>query len=442
MSAAGPVSGSVGTMTPSTLATAGLSRALAKYACRLHEHAGGGHSVTSALGVWLLLALASDTVADGERSALVNLLGMPLDDAKNLAAALLDSPHAQVCSATAVWTPDSHETAALRRWMETLPSSLSRGPVPSQTEADVWAADNTDGLIDHFPLPMSEDTLLVLASALATKVDWHQPFEVASVKSTPGGAASWPSDVTTVLRSPEDVRRYICRSEFSGAGDMAVHEARAEGLVVVSVAAGPEVSQAQVIAAAHRVAFTAAVPRTPSSIPLERSLFDLEVGRHPCWHLEERPGQVTSTTGREERVEAYLPAWEAETDLDLTAEPQLGVGSVLTGLSRLLVADPGGAKASARQAAKASFSKTGFTAAAVTAFGLIATGPPPQTRSGVVRTATLLFGGPHAVVAVAIDSPRLDGRAEPDGQWHGIPVFSAWVTEAVEAQIAPLTHSD
>ena len=156
--------------------------------------------------------------------------------------------------------------------------------MPSQTAADVWAADNTDGLIDHFPLPMSEDTLLVLASALATKVDWHQPFEVASVKSTPGGAASWPSDVT--------------------------------------------------------------------------------------------------------------------------------------------------------------FSKTGFTAAAVTAFGLIATGPPPQTRSGVVRTATLLFGGPHAVVAVAIDSPRLDGRAEPDGQWHGIPVFSAWVTEAVEAQIAPLTHSD
>jgi hypothetical protein len=120
----------------------------------------------------------------------------------------------------------------------------------------------------------------------------------------------------------------------------------------------------------------------------------------------------------------------------------LGVGSVLTGLSRLLVADPGAAEASARQAAKASFSKTGFTAAAVTAFGLMATGLPPQTRSGVVRTATLLFGGPHAVVAVAIDSPRLDGGAEPDGQWHGIPVFSAWVTEAVEAQIAPLTHSD
>jgi hypothetical protein len=429
----GPLSGSVETMKPSTLAVASLSRAVAKYSCRLHEHVGGRHSVTSALGVWLLLALTSDTVADGERGDLVNLLGMPLVDAKNLAATLLDSPHPQVCSATAAWTQASHETPALRRWLETLPNSLNRGPVPSQTEADTWAADNTDGLIDHFPLPISEDTLLVLASALATKVDWYQPFEVASVKSTPGGATSWPSDVTTVLRSPEDVRRYICRSEFSGAGDVAVHEASAEGLVVVSVAAGPHVSQAQVIAAAHKVALAAAAPRTQGAIPLERSLFDLELGRHPCWHLDERECRVTSTTGREERVEAYLPAWQAETDLDLTADRQLGVGSVLTGLSQLLVPDSGGSKGSAQQAAKASFSKTGFTAAAVTAFDLIATGPPPHTRNGVLRTATLLFGGPHAVVAVAIDSPRLDGGAELDGPWHGIPVFSAWVTEAVEA---------
>jgi serine protease inhibitor len=79
----------------------------------------------------------------------------------------------------------------------------------SRTEADTWAADNTDGLIDRFPLAIDEDTLLVLASALATKVAWWQPFELASVESTPGGAASWPSDVTTVLRSPKHVRRYL-----------------------------------------------------------------------------------------------------------------------------------------------------------------------------------------------------------------------------------------
>jgi hypothetical protein len=215
---------------------------------------------------------------------------------------------------------------------------------------------------------------------------------------------------------------------------VAVHEPRAEGLLVVSVAAGPDVSQAQVLTAAHRVAFLAIAPWTSGSNPVERSLFDLELGSHPCWHLIEGPGPVTSTTGREERVEAYLPAWQAETDLDLTTKPEQGVGSVLKGLSRLLVPDPRGSLVAARQAAKASFSRTGFTAAAGTAFGLVTGGPPPPPREGVVPTATLLFGGPHAVVAVAIDSATFrNGLMVPDGEWHGIPVFSAWVTEAVEA---------
>ncbi len=107
-------------MTPSTIAIAGLSRAITKYACRLHEQAGGGHSVTSGLGVWLLLALTSDTVAaEDDRADLVNLLGMQLDEAKNLATALLDNPHPQVSSAIAAWTRASHETPALRTWIET-----------------------------------------------------------------------------------------------------------------------------------------------------------------------------------------------------------------------------------------------------------------------------------------------------------------------------------
>lgn len=429
----GAVSGNVGAMTPSTTAIAGLSQALTGCACRLHEHAGGGHSVTSALGVWLLLALASDTVADGDRADLVNHLGMPLDEAKSLAAALLESPHPQVSSAIAAWTRATHETPGLRTWIQTLPSSLNRGPVPSQTQADTWAADNTDGLIERFPLSIDADTLLVLASALATKVDWWQPFELASVESTPGGAASWPSNVTTVLRSPAHVRRYIFNAESSGAGDVAVHEARAEGLLVVSLAAGPDVSQANVLAVAHQVAFAATAPRAAGVEPVVRSLFDLELGSQPCWHLSEGPGLVTSTTGREERVEAYLPAWQAETDLDLTTEPRLGVGSVLSGLSRLLVKDPRGSVMEARQAATASFSRTGFTAAAVTAFGVRLSGLPAEPHEGVVRTATLHFGGPHAVVAVAIDSGIPDGVGVPHGQWHRIPVFSAWVTAAVEA---------
>ena len=54
--------------------------------------------------------------------------------------------------------------------------------------------------------------------------------------------------------------------------------------------------------------------------------------------------------------------------------------------------------------------------------------------SGVVRIATLRFGHPFAVVAVAADDghPGDDATARP-GPWHGMPVFSAWVTSPEDA---------
>ena len=53
---------------------------------------------------------------------------------------------------------------------------------------------------------------------------------------------------------------------------------------------------------------------------------------------------------------------------------------------------------------------------------------PPPPRDGVLREAELRFGHPYAVVAVATQR----GGAAP-GPWHGLPVFSAWVADAVDA---------
>jgi hypothetical protein len=53
--------------------------------------------------------------------------------------------------------------------------------------------------------------------------------------------------------------------------------------------------------------------------------------------------------------------------------------------------------------------------------------------SGRRRVAELRFGQPYAVAAVAID-PGPDG--EP-GPWHGVPVFSAWVTDPRDAAAEP-----
>jgi hypothetical protein len=54
-------------------------------------------------------------------------------------------------------------------------------------------------------------------------------------------------------------------------------------------------------------------------------------------------------------------------------------------------------------------------------------------RPGIRRVATLRFGHPFAVVAVTVDDVprRQDG---PHTAWHGLPVFSAWITEPGEAE--------
>jgi hypothetical protein len=49
---------------------------------------------------------------------------------------------------------------------------------------------------------------------------------------------------------------------------------------------------------------------------------------------------------------------------------------------------------------------------------------PAPSASVVQRRATLRFGRPYAVVAVAVDTTG--------GPWHGVPVFSAWVAEPSE----------
>jgi len=85
----------------------------------------------------------------------------------------------------------------------------------------------------------------------------------------------------------------------------------------------------------------------------------------------------------------------------------------------------------------AKYGRYGFEAAAVTAL-FTPTSAPPE---GVARIADLRFGHPYAVVAVATDTRRdADGQVVP-GPWHGVPVFSAWISEPEdlpEAEVADI----
>ncbi|MFC0506975.1 hypothetical protein [Micromonospora costi] len=405
-----------------------LSGPVARYAERVHGLVGGGHHVASPLGAWLLLALVAPAAAGAARAEMEEALGTDAARAADTARALLSAPHPLVASASALWERSAAE--GLAGWRATLPESTATGPLPDQPALDAWAREHTLGLIERFPLTVSPETVLILATALATRVSWVDPFQVASGDAL--GRGAWAGRVRHALRTPWHGHR--CWIAGTGrAGDVAVHAApvrsetvdgREAGMLVVSVAAEPGVPAADVLAAAYEVAGEAAasLPGGPTG---RRSLYDLPLGDTALWTLREEPTRTYG--GREERFSAVLPCWSAESRHDLT-DPAFGFGAAARALGELMGMPA--LRYEAAQAATARYGRYGFEAAAVTAFAA-ATGLPPE---GVARIAELRFGHPYAVVAVTTDTR--DGL--PAGPWHGLPVYSAWVAEPSELPEADL----
>jgi hypothetical protein len=376
-----------------------------RYAARLHGAAGTRHHVASPLGAWLLLALAGPASRGADRESLADVLGCDVDVAAAAAAELRADAHPLVAAAAAVWTaPWLQPTEDFRRWQARLPAAVTTGDLPGQRELDGWAREHTFGLIDRFPVDVSE-AYLVLATALATKVSWQLPFRLAPAGDL-GAGSPWAGRLQRVLRTPDapPTRGHV---QFIGATadgtDVIVHAAAAVGgLLVVSVAAEPDVPAARVLAAAHEFGRALATGRAVE----RRDLAGLPLGEAPLWVLR----QVTAAA---DSCSAVLPAWSASSVLDLT-DPVLGFTAAKHGLV------PGEVPWDAQQAAMARYSRTGFEAAAVTAVAVMAAARLPGAR----RHAELRFGHPYAVVALTQD--------DADGPWHGLPVFSAWVTEPEE----------
>jgi hypothetical protein len=401
------------------LTAADVVTPVARYAQRLHALAGQRHHVASPLGAWLLLALCA-TASQGEDTQILNAaLGCDVPDAAALASQLLASPHPLVGAAAGAWNLPGGGTPATAKWLEGLPPQVQTGPMPGQPVLDDWARRYSFGLIERFPVRLDPSLQLLAASLLATRVSWERPFDLAPAASL-GPGSPWAGSLSRVLRTPEAPghglpsghEQFIATT--SEAGDVAVHTARAAGgLAVTSVAAAPQVPPAQVLAAAYGLASALATEGGHSGAGVaRRSLFDLPLGDQPLWSISERTAQVVGGD-RDERCAAVLPAWSARTELDLT-DPGLGFSAAM----RSLVPGPW----QARQAATARYSRTGFEAAAASAVaGALAMRVP---REGLVRTAELRFAHPFAAVAVT----------EGQGHWHGLPVFSAWVTDPQDAE--------
>jgi hypothetical protein len=402
-----------------------LAAILGRYARAFHARAGDAHHVASPLGAWLLLALASPAASGEDLAKLTDVLGCDSGTAAQTAAALLSSPHPLVAAAAAAWSRPGWVSP---HWLAGLPAVVEQGPIPRQEELDEWARRHTLGLIDRFPIKWDEELALILASALATRVSWQQPFELAPASAL-GPGSPWAGTLNRVLRTPargHGHRQFIAATD---AEDVVVHTASARGgLLVTSVAAPPGVPAADVMAVAYRLAAGQAAGTDIG----RRSLYDLPLGDGPLWSLREEE----SARAGSELCTAVLPAWSARSDRDLS-DPGLGFAAAAHALGR------GGGGWQARQAAMARYSRTGFEAAAVTQMAIALSMTVP--RRGLHRVAELRFGHPYAVVAVITEDVAADdgagqqqerGAAAP-GPWQGVPVFSAWITDPEDARDDP-----
>jgi hypothetical protein len=182
------------------------------------------------------------------------------------------------------------------------------------------------------------------------------------------------------------------------------------GLLVTSVIADAGAEPAAVLDIAQRIA-TGVASGTP---PATRSLFDLPLGDGPAWQITERAAHAH----QRQRYEVVLPAWEAHSDHTLLGGAELGFDDAAATLIDLL--PPDGFQAGAKQSAMGRYHREGFEAAAVTGVA-VRTSLAPES---MVRTARIEFTRPHAVVAATAG----------EDLWDGLPVFAAWVGQAVPAE--------
>lgn len=381
------------------------------------------HAVASPLGLWLLLALLAPASTGQERAALEAVLGTTAPDAARRAADLLEHLHPAVAAAVAVWADEARSDAPFAAWAGTLPGVVERGPIPSQAEADRWAAERTRGLVPRLPAEIEPLTVVVLASALVTDVAWQVPFEDAEPAELGG---PFGAQATAVLRAPGEGHEQLL-AWTRAAGVVAAHAAdSADGLRVVSVIAAPDVPPADVRRAAAEVADLLSGRVTTAR---RESLFDQPLGAGHAWVLTEQTERAFASPARRETITSVLPAWSASSTHDLDTAP--GVPAAFATLDGFLAPHLRPGRFDATQVAAASYRRDGFTGAAVTVVHARAAGL--RTPTDVVhRHAHVTFHRPYAVLAVARgsvpDAERPWEAVDLDvPAWADVPVFSAWV---------------
>jgi hypothetical protein len=282
------------------------------------------------------------------------------------------------------------------------------------------------GLIVSFAGQIDPPPDILLASAIASRVKWAEPFQMVPAMQL-GQRSPWASKVKNALKAPSSASHTQGIVSTRRAGDVAMHSALSrDGLLVTSVIAAPNVAAADVLGAAYEIAHAHA-----NRVLITRSLYELPVGDGHSWTILERQITTNAEEPNPEFFTAILPQWEAYGD-HLLERGKLGFDLAANALAQCLGLSS--ARSVTMQSAMARYTRLGFEAAAATSLVFSSNTASPG-RKTKVRDAILRFGHPYAVVASVSDMPQWDvERHKMIGTrpWTGLPVFSAWITEPHE----------
>jgi hypothetical protein len=264
--------------------------------------------------------------------------------------------------------------------------------MPDQAGLDRWASDHTRGLINEFPIAVSPETMLVVATALVLQPRWAKEL--------------WTDDDGMLVLN-DGLQTIV---DTRAAGRVAVAKPFSEdGVDVISVIAAPEVSPQDVWRAVDEV-----VDKLNQGALRNGGLRGGELIDGHSWKVR----KVTESFINRDAPDdfdivwrSHLPKWSGDTVSALSGAP--GVAEIVAALCEAAPALAGPFECI--QAATAAYDESGFTAAAISALAVLTGRPALVERT--IRRVELMFDRPHAVIAIARGGP-----------WEGVPVFNAWVT--------------
>lgn len=309
-----------------------------------------------------MLALLASAATDGARTELSAAIGRPAESAQAEAIELIQIiDKAEAASAALGLWLDPEFTIRDKQWAAGLPAGVV-GSIPGQAALDDWTRTHTRGLIDRFPLQLTADDKLVLATALAVKTRWRNLFQP--------GTLTWNSrridGLTRTTGDLDDIALLygttaVTRAVVVGVDDVDVH-----------LLLGPPDADPADVLATGLGAVTGDVPtRSAAALPVGATADGLA---------------MTSVPGARDTVQLSLPPFDIRSSHNLCVPPErFGLTSAMDphggqfpALHPLLYVGRGA------QDVLATFSHEGFEAAATTAFGMFAaaalTRPTRQAR--------------------------------------------------------------